>query len=503
MAFIIGKIIMEVRRIMVSKGHGDAIIQDAGYLSEITDIPRLVTICKRSRTRYMTVLACLPIIIGIITSFLLEFTTSGINTNILKVEDPENQDGVVYAYGLTRSGDSNLPSIQDINANADFYSFRTSEVDETEDMLSNADVFLFSPGMSTLGLEQGNAFESSLTVTNSYVSDGGMGFYVYKNEYSTGTQVSYGFCLEFNPDETTLVSCRENLTLEKTYLDFTIVNRYLQYYEEQSETSCQILYDGLFLGSGSFQIVNRVVTIDNGGSEKREIEATCASLADGGKWSDSSDVEVCIWVDPDGNSITAGQWSPGEYVGKCFGETDMGSLGMAYVEISYDSIYGLESFTQGSDESIILVTRIFEELSGYSPLDSDSVITGVISAMLRVESLAIGLIETHVSIEVEEVSVSVWVIVLLVMVITGPLVGLFAIRRLSQEVFFLPVSIDQWNACVARELDRSVPHNLSEKPGPEYFDTVYAFRSTDGYVGDGPRLGWVKREDALPLVVEI
>lgn len=505
MAFIIGKIILDIRRIMVSKGNGDAIIQDAGYLSEVTDIPKLIGVCKRSKTRYMTVLACLPIIIGIMTSFLLEFTTSGIKSTILKVEDPEDQDGIVYVYGLVGrdyQGDVVIPSIQDVNENADVMSYADFYEPSPEDTLSNSDVFMFSPGMNTLGLELGDGIQSSMTVTNSYVSEGGMGFFVYKNQYTIGTQVSYGFCVEFDPYDSTLVSCREDLTFEKTYRDITIEAIYLAYYEENSETSCEVLYDELYLGSGSFQVVNRVFAIDNTGTDRWQGEATCVSLGDGGKWSDASDVEVCVWVDPDDGTITAGQWSPGEYAGNCFGDTDQ-DLDMAYVRFVYDPLYGLESLTQGGDALIILATRIFEELSGYSPLDSDSVVTGVISALLRVESLAIGLIESNTSIDIEEVSVDAWVIVVLVMVIVGPLFTLFFIRRLRGDDFFLPVSIEEWNACMARELDRSVPHDLYEKPGPEYFDAVYAFGNTDRYTGKGPRLGWVKKDDVTSSVVEI
>lgn len=493
MTFLIGKIVMDIRRIMISKGNGDAIIQDAGYLSEVTDIPKLVGICRRSKTRYMTVLACLPIIIGIITSFLLEFTTSGINSTILKVED---QDGLVYVYGLVDQGDVSFPSIEDVSASGVVLSFLNEDEISTEDILFNSDVFMFSPGMSTLGLELGDEIQSSMTVSDSH----GFGFLVSQNQYEIGTSLSYGFCLEFDPYAYTLVSCREDLTFEKTYRELTIEELAYAYYDLSSETSCETLEDSFYLGSGYFQVVNRAFTLTehyndpNGGWQ---VEATCVSR------NDDTDIEVCLWVNTDDGTITAGQWSAGEYSGICFEDNDPDIRGMTYVGISYDPLYGLESLTQGSDASIILATRIFEELSGYSPLESDSVTTGVISALLRVESLAIGLIETHISIEVEEVSVDAWVIVLLVMVIIGPLFALFVISRLRGEDFFLPVSIDEWNACMTREMDKSVPHDLSEKPGPEYFDAVYAFVNTDGYAGKGPRLGWVKRDDAVPSVVEI
>ena len=495
MAFIVGKIILEIRRIMVSTGTGDAIIQDAGYLSEITDIPKLIRICKRSKTRKMTIMACFPIIMGILTSLLLEFTTSGISSTTVYVES-----GQISLLGLVGEDVSDL------------------EFDVTlEQMLIDAGeddipiyMYMLSPGIGSVGIyedpETGfnsldrNSFDVSL-IEGSYDT----GIIGYNNANGFDGVMRVGYCLEWDEVEHTLLGCRDNLIVEKYYREFQIIKSIPEFIIRVFTSSTDGYFEGIAMYIGVFQyfsntryfdIPTEPVPENSNDYITVQVVATCTSQYIGNFG--SNDVEICLWVDADSGTMSVGRWFHYESTNTdgstyLYGE-------MSYIEFTYAPSYGLEQVQPKSFLATLLATRIYEELISFSAVEP-SVLPGILSAILRVESMNWGEVQGHTSIETTEVGLSEWVVVLLVMVIVIPMFALFFIRRLRGDFIFLPVTIDEWNSCVARELDNSVPHDLYQKPGPEYDDVVYGFK--DGGYNKGPILGWVKRDNVVPSVVVI
>ena len=476
MAFIIAKVVLDVRRMMILKGQGHAVIQDAGYLSEISDIPKLYKVCRRSMTKSMTALACAPIFIGIMLSLLLEFTTSGVSSTIVQVQDQK-----ISLLGLV--GDENqsgsIPTIENLRSNL-----------ETE-----IDVYLLAPNLGSMGLtsSSGSLAVSKFSVGTTTSIDLEDGFHFDDLAYTIGNVVTLGYCVEFDFEYNSLVPCRENLFVDKFYREFGLSYESLSVLDE--ELSCTTKYSNIPLGPKYFTALERELTLTDW-TDDFVVSATCVQ--------DEQDAlaEICVWVDLESDILWLGRWLPQDV---CFedGEIPYPTRVMGTIQLSYTPPYGLDSLEVGSDASVLLATQIFEELAVYDAGDTTSILSGIFAALLRIESLTWGEVVAYTSKNEEIVSVEYWVVVLLVSVIVIPLGTLLSTKRLGLGgSFFLPVSIEEWNACVARDLDKSVPHVLEDKPGEEYSDFVYALKKESGHAG-GVRLGWVKKDEAVPQVVEL
>ena len=477
MAFIIAKIVLDVRRMMILTGQGHAIIQDAGYLSEISDIPKLYKVYRRSKTKSMTALACGPIFIGIILSLFLEFTTSGVSSTIVQVEDQE-----ISLLGLV--GDENqsgsIPTIETLRANLD----------------TEIDVYLLAPNLGSMGLtsSSGSLAVSKFSVDTTTSIDLEDGFFFDDLAYTDGDVVSLGYCVEFDFEYNSLVPCRENLFVDKFYREFGF--SYGGSTVRSEELSCTTKYSNIPLGLKYFIALERQLTLTDY-TDDVVVSATCVQ--------DEQEAlaEICIWVDLESDILWLGRWFPQDV---CFedGEIPYPPRVMNTIQLSYTPPYGLDSLEVGSDASVLLATHIFQEFVVYSASDTSSILSGIFAALLRIESLTWGEVVAYTSKNEEIVGVEAWVVGLLVSVIVIPLGTLLLAKRVGfGGSFFLPVSIEEWNACVARDLDKSVPHVLEDKPGEEYSDFVYALKKESGHAGGGVRLGWVKKDEAVPHVVEL
>ncbi|CAN0384687.1 unnamed protein product [Ectocarpus sp. 12 AP-2014] len=107
MSLMFASVCLEIRRLMVILGKGDAIIQDEGYSS-------MWSLYRASNARRWTALAVLPVLMSGAVSLLVDFTTAGVTASIGHTEGDEVHvmglvgDEVTYEYKIGRDDEEGV-----------------------------------------------------------------------------------------------------------------------------------------------------------------------------------------------------------------------------------------------------------------------------------------------------------------------------------------------------------------------------------------------------------
>lgn len=167
---------------------------------------------------------------------------------------------------------------------------------------------------------------------------------------------------------------------------------------------------------------------------------------------------------------------------------------------------------QGGDTAALLASLTAEIFSGTGLLSSRQQLVDVLGAVVRLESMTWAVQSAYDPVDVVEIGISAWVLVVLLLALLLPAMVWVPVKCHSRgNSFFLPVSPAEWSACAARELDKlrkeDGPRLLgTAKPLDEHYDQVYAFgpvvSADEGFGRSQQCLGWVNRDDATPATTE-
>ncbi|CAM9311723.1 unnamed protein product, partial [Laminaria digitata] len=234
MSLMLAAVSLEIRRLMIVRGKGDAILQDAGHGS-------MWTAWKQSKSRSWTCLAVLPILLGYAASTVIEFTTSGISASIALAE-----------------GDK----------------------------------------ISVLGLLGFSSNFSGFEVVPIYRvnSDGEEGVYVFGNHYTPPLTVSISFCLEIDTLEEGAFSvheCRDNLIVERTQRHFHVPRRAYAFFVSQE---CDDITAFLPLGNQGVSVVARNLTLESGVHVTATCGSILESFIESCIWKDSDVLYFGDWL---------------------------------------------------------------------------------------------------------------------------------------------------------------------------------------------------------------
>lgn len=467
MSLMLAAVALEIRRLMVVRGEKDAIIQDADFRSVWKAL-------KTSKDRRWTVLAVLPVLLGYTARTLTEFTTSGISASIVHSEG----EGV-SVLGLVGQG---------INDYLPVFPSIASIIDDSENVavagVEGGHLALLSPEISTVGLSS-NA--SGYKVQPQYYegSNEGPGVFVPGEGYKPPLSILVSFCLEVtSKDEVLTVNeCRDNLIVERTERLFYVVSRTNE--SDFLSHECDGNDETIALGNQGVDFVERNLTFSSGAS----VTATCSSIFE-------SVIESCVWKD--NGVLYFGDWNIGE-AGNCDS-----SIGLSYLPRM--TIVGIEyepEVEQGGDAAKIVTAMTAEIFAGTGTLVSTQQLMEILGAIVRLEGIKWGVQQAFVAEEVVQIGISLWIPLVLFLSLFLPGVGWVFFRFQSgKKEFFLPVRPAEWSACAARELhgDRSCWWTVD--PLSDYYDHVYAFGqvSADERGVASQRLGWVRKQDVLPVV---
>lgn len=460
MSLMLAAVSLAIRRLMIVRGKGDAILQNAGYGS-------MWTAWKQSKSRSSTFLTALPVLLGYATCTVIGFTTSGISASIGFAKGVE-----VNVVGLAGSGvtsyQPSFPSIEQLVEDAKH---------GTE--FESGYLALLSPELGLLGFTSN--FSGFEVVPDFRVNDDGEeGVIVVGNPLVPPLPVTLSYCLEidalkdggFSVDE-----CRDNLIVEKTQKHFHVLSLLV---EEVVHQECEEIADSVALGNQGVSIAARNLTFESGVIAT----ATCGSIFE-------SVIESCVWKDSD--VLYFGDWniaSPGVCGDKNFPR-------LTIVGVAYEP-----EVEQGSDAASILVAMTAEIFGGTGLLSSQQQLVSILAAMVRLESMVWGVQSAYAPVEVVEIGLSLWIPLVLLLSLLLPGVAWGFVRCKSGRQFFLPVSPAEWSACAARELDGDIGSWRTVSPPDKYYDYVYAFGPalTDERDGVSQRLRWVSKQAVSPEV---
>lgn len=466
MSVMLAAVALEIRRLMIVRGEKDAIIQDADYRSVWTAL-------KTSKARSWTVLAVLPVLLGYTARTLTEFTTSGISASIVHSEGEE-----VSVLGLVGQG---------INDYLPVFPSIASIIDDSENVavagVKGGHLALLSPEISTVGLSS-NA--SGYKVQPQYYvgSNDGPGVFVPGEAYTPPLSILVSFCLEVTAenDVLTVDECRDNLMVEMTERQFDVAS--LQSGSGFLSHECDGNAETIALGNQGVDFVERDLTFSTGAS----VMVTCSSIFE-------SVIESCVWKD--NGVLYFGDWNIFG-AGSCI-SMDLSSLPtMIIVGIEYEP-----EVEQGSDAAKILAAMTAEIFAGTGTLVSRQQLMEILGAIVRLEGVVWGVQTAFVAEEVVEIGISLWIPLVLFLSLFLPGVGWVFFRFQSgKKEFFLPVRPAEWSACAARELHGDKSCWWTVDPLGDYYDHVYAFGqvSADERGVASQRLGWVRKQDVLPVV---
>ena len=460
MSLMLAAVSLEMRRLMIVRGKGDAILQDAGYGA-------MWTAWKQSASRSRTFLVVLPVLMGYAASTVIEFTTSGISASIGFAEG-----GEITVVGLAGNGIADyLPSFPSIEQLVEDVENRTE--------FESGYISLLSPELELLGFSSNFlGFEVVPTYYENY--DGKEGVYVSGNRYTPPLNVSLSYCLEIAALEEGAFSfheCREHLIVERTQRHFHVLN---QTDETVVSQECEDIVAYVALGNQGVSIVARNLTLESGVN----VTATCGSIYE-------SITESCIWKDSD--ILYVGDWNI-RYAGLC---TNVTFPGMAIVGVAYEA-----EVEQGGDAASILVAMTAEIFSGTGLLSSRQQLVKILAAIVRLECMVWGVQQAYAPVEVVEIGISLWIPLVLFLSLLLPGLAWGFVKCKSGRHFFLPVSPAEWSACAARELDGDAGSWCTVSPPEKYYDQVYAFgpASTDERDVVSQRLRWVSKQAVSPAI---
>ena len=460
MSVMLAAVALEIRRFVIVKGKGGAILQDAGCRS-------MWTTWKQSRTRSWTFLAVFPVLLGYAAGTVIGFTTSGISASIGFAEG-----GEIAVVGLAGSGiadyQPSFPSIEQLVEDAKY---------GTE--LESGYITLLSPELGLLGFSSNF---SGLEVVPSYDenSDGVEGVYVVGNRYTPPLTVSISYCLELDSLEEGAFSvheCRDDLIVERVQKHFRVLSLTSETVVNQE---CEDIAENVALGNQGVDIVARSLMLESGVN----VAATCGSIFE-------SIIEACIWKDSGG--LYFGDWNI-LYAGSC---ADVSFPPMSMVGVAYEA-----EVEQGSDAASILVAMTAEIFGGTGLLSSRQQLVEILAAIIRLESMVWGVQLAYAPVEVVEIGLSLWIPLVLLLSLVLPGLTWGFVRYKSGRQFFLPVTPAEWSACAARDLDGDVGSWCTVSPPDKYYDQVYAFgpASIDGRDVVSQRLRWVSKQAVSPAI---
>ncbi|CAM9455239.1 unnamed protein product, partial [Hapterophycus canaliculatus] len=325
------------------------------------------------------------------------------------------------------------------------------------------------------------------------------GVYVYGNEYETPISVEITFCVEVTEigDAFAITDCREGLIVDKSVKLFNVLSSATGVFIELQ--GCSTLYEKIPLGNQGVGIVERDFTFEGADGTEVAAAATCSSIFE-------SVIESCVWEIS--GILYFGDW----YVtgaGECNDTMiNEGIPIMGMISIDYG-----ERVEQGEDTASLLAAITAEIFAGTGLLSSRQQLVDVLGAVVRLESMAWDVQTAYDPVDVVEIGVSAWVLVVLLLSLLLPAMGWGLAKWHSRgKNFFLPVSPAEWSACAARELGGELgkedgPRSLvAGKPLPEHYEQVFAFGQVVGadeeVDGLQQRLGWVKRSAITPATTE-
>lgn len=477
MSLMLASVSLELRRLMIIWGERDAIVQDEGYTS-------IWKLCKSSKASRWTALAVLPVLVSIAASTIIDFTTSGVSASIGHTEGAE-----VHVMGLVGNEVTDSPSFPTINSLAEAASSGIS--------IDTAYLALLSSDLASVGFASSFSGVEVKYVRSLHEEQDGV--YVYGNEYEAGRSVDITFCVEVKEiadDAFAINECREGLIVDKTVQSFDV--KYIATNAWAFLDQCSPLYEGIALGNQAVDIVERDFMFESGDADGRvAANATCSSIFE-------SIIEACVWED--GGILYFGDWSVGG-AGNCAEENNVDIPSMAILAIDYG-----EKMEQGGDTAVILSSMTAEIFSGTGLLSSRQQLVDVLGAVVRLESMAWAIQSAYDPVDVVEIGISAWVLVVLLLALLLPAMVWVPVKWHSRgKNIFLPVSPAEWSACAARELDElrkeDGPRSLgTAKPLDEHYGQVYAFgpvvSADEGFGGSQQRLGWVNRDDATSAITE-
>lgn len=460
MSSVLAAVALEIRRLVISRGKGDAILQDTGYRS-------MWTTWKQSKSRSWTFLAVLPVLLGYAAGTVIGFTTSGISTSIGFVKG-----GEIAVVGLAGSGIANyqpsFPSIEQLVEDAKHGS-----------ELENGYITLLSPELGLLGFSSNF---SGFEVVSRYVENkyGVEGVYVVGNRYTPPLSVSISYCLEIGALEEGAFSvheCRDNLMVERVQKNFRVLSLT---HETVVSQECENIAENVALGNQGVNIVTRNLMLESGVN----VAATCGSIFE-------SIIESCVWKDSD--VLYFGDWNILS-AGSC---TVASFPSMSVVGVGYEA-----EVEQGSDAASILVALTAEIFGGTGLLSSRQQLVEILAAIVRLESMVWGVQSAYAPVQVVEIGLSLWIPLVLLLSLVLPGLAWGFVRCKSSRQFFLPVTPAEWSACAARDLDGGVGSWCTVSPPDKYYDQVYAFgpASTDERDVVSQRLGWVSKQAVSPAI---
>ncbi|CAM9711590.1 unnamed protein product [Sphacelaria rigidula] len=476
MSFMLASVSLEIRRLMIIWGERDAIIQDEGFMS-------IWNLCKSSKASRWTALAVLPVLLSGAASTIIDFTTSGVSASIGHTKGAE-----VHVLGLVGNEVDDSPSFPTINSLAEAAASGIS--------IDTAYLALLSSDLASVGFD--SSFSGVEVKYVRMVHEEKDGVYVYGNEYENGISVNITFCVEVTEitDAFAITECREGLIVEKTVKSFDVKSIVTNAWVFQGQ--CSPLYEGIALGNQEVDIVERDFMFGSDDTDGRvAANATCSSIFE-------SIIESCVWED--GGILYFGDWRVGG-AGNCTEENNADFSSMAILAIDYG-----EKVVQGSDTAALLASLTAEIFSGTGLLSSRQQLVDVLGAVVRLESMTWAVQSAYDPVDVVEIGISAWVLVVLLLALLLPAMVWVPVKWHSRgNSFFLPVSPAEWSACAARELDKLRKEDGlrslgTAKPLDEHYGQVYAFgpvvSADEGFGRSQQCLGWVNRDDATPATTE-
>ncbi|CAN0235202.1 unnamed protein product, partial [Ectocarpus sp. 12 AP-2014] len=473
MSLVFASVSLEIRRLMVILGKGDAIIQDEGYSS-------MWSLYRASNARRWTALAVLPVLMSGAVSLLMDFTTTGVTASIGHTEGDE-----VHVMGLVGDEVNDIPSFPTISSLADDA--------ESGPSIETAYLVLLSSDLASIGF--GSNF-SGVEVTYEYKigRDDEEGVYVYGNKYGAPIAVDITFCVEVDEIEIdgafAITECREGLIVDKSVKSFNVASVATAVSVViDVDNNCTTLYDDIPLGNQGVGIVERDFTFNDTDGIEVAAAATCSSITE-------SIIESCVWEDS--GILYFGDWNI-LGAGSCDDTNNGEDALLSILAIDYG-----QRVEQGSNTAALLASMTAEIFAGTGLLTSRQQLVDVLGAIVRLESMAWKVQTAYDPVDVVEIGVSAWVPVVLLLALLLPVMawGLVKWHIRSGKDLFLPVSPAEWSACAARELGEAGNGRGSRsleitKPLEEHFRQVYAFGppvmgADEGSGGSQQqRLGWV------------
>ncbi|CAN0115869.1 unnamed protein product, partial [Laminaria digitata] len=264
MSLMLAAVSLEIRRLMIVRGKGDAILQDAEYGS-------MWRAWKQSKSRSWTCLAVLPILLGYAASTVIEFTTSGISASVAFAEGDE-----VTVLGL-RGFSSNF-----------------------------------------------SGFEVVPSYHVNYENEEGV--YVFGSRYTPPLIVSISYCLEIAPlgaGAFSVHECREHLLVERTRKHFHVLSLAFDPIVSQE---CDEIAAYVALGNRGVSTVTRNLTLESGVNVTATCGNIYESYIESCVWKDSDVLYFGDWMIHSAGFCTDTTWNSMAIMGVAYeAEVEQGS----------------------------------------------------------------------------------------------------------------------------------------------------------------------------------